>query len=168
MRSGDTPWYVDEAVDLLCRRGTVHLASVSADATPLASVTPFVIHGGALCVFVSALAGHTANLRERRLVSMLITCDEAECEDAFARPRLILSGQAREEARATPRWNAALDRMAARFGDTVGVLRELPDFALFCCGAQRGQMVSGFARAHALDADDVSVILERAEAASCG
>jgi putative heme iron utilization protein len=160
MTADEGRWFVRDAVDLLRHMRTVHLASASPEASPLASLAPFVCRGGALYVFLSALAGHTVNLRERGEVSLLLARDESDCDDPFARPRLTLWCECTEEARGSAHWNSVLDAMVARLGDTAAVVRELPDFSLFRLLPRSGQVVSGFARAKSLDERALAEVFE--------
>jgi len=149
------------ATTLLAGQRTVHLATVSADGAPEASVAPFVLHDGALWVYLSALASHVANLRAGGGAGVALVLDEGRCEEPFARPRLSFACAVSEQPRDTPAWHAVMDAFEARFGETAGVVRGLSDFALFRLAPERGRVVAGFARAGALDAAALEALLGR-------
>ena len=154
---------LDSAAALLAAQRTLHLATVTPDGVPEASVAPFVLHDGALWVYLSALASHVANLRagcgDGAGAGVALVRDEAHCDEPFARPRLSFTCAVSEQPRETPAWNAVLDAFEARFGETAAVVRALPDFTLFRLAPLRGRVVAGFARAGALDRDRIAALL---------
>lgn len=143
--------YLAACAELLAELRTAHLATADARGVPQASVAPFVCHGGALHVYLSALAAHTANLRARAEVSVLLVRDEASCPDAFARPRVTLQCSVAELARGAAPWHTVLDAFEARFGASAAMVRPLPDFALFRLEPRAARIVTGFGRARRLD-----------------
>jgi len=159
-------WFIEDASALLHAMRTLLLATANGEGEPQASCTPFVVDDGALYVFVSALAPHTANLSARGDTSVMLVRDEAHCADPFARPRLTLRCSVAEVARDSGAWHQVLDRMHARLGATVALVRELPDFSLFRLSPRQGQVVSGFARARALSDSDLAAALRAASGAS--
>lgn len=163
MTAKDSRWFIEDAVRLLAQMRTLQLATVSAAGEPLASVAPFVVADGGIHVFLSALAGHTGNLRSVPRASVMVLRDEADCADAFARPRLTLSCSVGEEARDSDHWQRVMARMVEDFGETAAVVRDLPDFTLFRLTPLDGQVVSGFARARGVDRDALRGILAAAQ-----
>lgn len=150
---------LDTAAALLAAQRTLHLATVTPAGAPEASVAPFVLHDGALWVYLSALASHVANLRASAGAGVALVRDEAHCDEPFARPRLSFACAVSEQPRDTPAWNAVLDAFEARFGETAAVVRALPDFTLFRLAPLHGRVVAGFARAGALDRDRIAALL---------
>ena len=150
---------LDTADALLAAQRTLHLATVTPAGAPEASVAPFVLHDGALWVYLSALASHVANLRAGAGAGVALVRDEAHCDEPFARPRLSFACAVSEQPRDTPVWNAVLDAFEARFGETAAVVRALPDFTLFRLAPLHGRVVAGFARAGALDRDRIAALL---------
>jgi len=147
------------AAALLAEQRTVHLATVTPAGAPQASVAPFVIHDGALWVYLSALASHVANLRGGAGAGVALVRDEGRCEEPFARPRVSFACAVSEQARESAPWHAVLDAFEARFGETAAVVRGLPDFALFRLAPEHGRVVAGFARAGVLDAPALARLL---------
>ena len=68
---------VASAASLLDELGTLHLATVTPSGVPQASCAPYVTHGGAFYVYLSALASHVGNLRAGAGVGVLLVRDEA-------------------------------------------------------------------------------------------
>ena len=150
--------YLAACAGLLAELRTAHLATADARGVAQASVAPFVRHGGALHVYLSALAAHTANLRARPQVSVLLVRDEASCPDLFARPRVTLQCAVEELARNASPWHTVLDAFEARFGTTAATVRHLADFALFRLEPHTARIVTGFGRARRLDTAAVARI----------
>ena len=117
----------DTAAALLAEQRTLHLATLAPDGAPEASVAPFVLHEGALWVYLSALASHVANLRTGASAGVALVRDEALCEEPFARPRLSFACAVSELPRDTPAWNAVLDAFEVRFGETAAVGPSRPE-----------------------------------------
>jgi putative heme iron utilization protein len=150
---------VASAASLLDELGTLHLATVTPSGVPQASCAPYVTHGGAFYVYLSALASHVGNLRAGAGVGVLLVRDEARSPELFARQRLAVGCRVEEEPRGTALWNEVLDRFEGRFGETASRVRSLEDFALFRLVPEEGRVVAGFARAGALDADALRALL---------
>ena len=159
MNDERSAWFIDDARALLDAMRTLFLATADGEGAPQASCAPFVVHDGALYVFLSALAPHTGNLHARAETSVMLVRDEAHCEDPFARPRLTFRCSVSEVARDGGSWHRVLDCMQGRLGATAATVRELPDFSLFRLLPRQGQVVSGFARARALDETELAAVL---------
>jgi putative heme iron utilization protein len=157
--------YLTAAAALLVDMRTVHLATVSEQGVPHASVAPFVCRDGAIFVYVSALAAHTANLRACRQACVLLARDEAASPELFARPRLTLQCAVAEQARGSAVWHAVLDALEARFGATAATVRHLPDFVLFRLEPREARIVTGFARAQRIDGAAVAAMCRAPEGA---
>lgn len=140
---------------------TLHLGTVGADGLPLASYAPFVADNGRYFVYLSSLAGHTANLRETARASVLFIESEDHAKQVFARERLTLACGVIECIRATPRFDEVLDLFEQRFGKFMQVIRPLRDFALFELLPVSGSYVAGFARAYVLEGEDLGSVRHR-------
>jgi len=141
---------------------TLLLATVSKDGQPDCSYAPFLRdEQGHLYVFVSELAQHTKNLLTNPRASLMFTAAETDSKNIFARQRLTLETQATFIPRENPDWPAMLDQMEARFGNTIELLKSLPDFHLIRFEVLSGNYVQGFAKAYALDGPKLKVIEHR-------
>ncbi len=141
-----------ESQELRERFQTALMATVSAEAEPEASYTPYLLLDGNFYIFVSGLSAHTANLRHNGRVSLLFIEEESQA-NLFARKRLTYQCSARPIARDDERWPVLLDQYQELFGATVGMLRQLPDFILFELEPRRGNFVKGFGQAYLLEGD---------------
>lgn len=130
------------------------LASADADGVPDASHAPFVdAPNGALYLFLSELAVHTANLMARPRASVAFVNPDG---DAFARKRLVLKGKVLRIPRENDEAESALSAFAERHGKIVGLLRQLGDFHLFRFEPDDAQLVLGFGKAWRLAGDELA------------
>ncbi len=128
---------------------TLQLATVSADGEPEASYAPFVVRGdGAMCIYVSDLSRHTANLRVTGRASVLFVASEADTEEMFARVRLTFRCAVRPHERHSDAFEQILDQFDAEFGEVMKMIRPLEDFHLFALVPESGSYVRGFAQAY--------------------
>lgn len=145
------------------RAGFDALVLASADATgvPDASHAPFVdAPDGALYLFLSELAVHTANLMARPRASVAFVDRDG---DAFARKRLVLKGEALRVARESEEAEAALQAFRRRHGKIVNLLRQLGDFHLFRFEPDEAQLVLGFGKAWRLAGEELAAQRRRAD-----
>ena len=141
---------------------TLLLATVSKDGHPDCSYAPFLRDEHRhLYIFVSELAQHTKNLLTNPHASLMFTAAETDSKNLFARQRLTLETQAILIPRDNPDWAAILDKLEARFGNTIELLKSLPDFHLIRFDVLTGNYVQGFAKAYALTGPELEVIEHR-------
>ncbi len=127
-----------------CR--SVLLATVSPAGEPEISYAPFILDDDeAICIYVSELAAHTRNLLANPRASLMFIQPEAEARNLFARERLVLQCRAGEVRGKEA--DRLLERMESAFGETVALLRSLPDFHLFRFQVEKGSYVRGFGQA---------------------
>ena len=137
---------------------TLHLATITPEGRPNASYAPFVlgqkqVDEGNFYVFVSQLASHTQDLLANPEASILLAQDEANCRQIFARQRVSYQCSAERVDTSDKLYLTVLDEMEARFGNTISVLRNLPDFILFRLKPYKGSYVQGFGKAYELTGD---------------
>ncbi len=136
---------------------SVLLATSSADGEADISYAPCVLDASeSICVYVSQLARHTRNLLQRPSASLMFIASEQDSRNLFARQRLILQCRAEQvsEAEAEP----VLQQMEAQLGNTIGLLRSLPDFLLFRFHVESGSYIKGFGQAWSLEGNDLRVL----------
>ncbi|MDG9670781.1 pyridoxamine 5'-phosphate oxidase family protein [Hahella sp. CR1] len=133
---------------LIERFKTVQFACVNENNEPLASYAPFVKQDGDFYIYVSALAPHTACLKTTPVASLLFIEEEQASRNLFARLRLILRCAVLEVSRDSQDYEAMLDRFADKFGPTIAMLRQLPDFSLLRLEITSGRFVKGFGAAY--------------------
>lgn len=137
---------------------SVQLATLNSQQQPEISYTPFIKLQKHYYIFISDLATHTQNLRDHPLVSIMFIEDEARCKNVFARKRLILECQSIQLDRNDQSWKIIMQEFERSRGNTINVLKSLPDFYLFQLDPQKGSFVKGFGNAYALSGVDLSDI----------
>jgi len=136
---------------LLVNVQTLHMATLSSDHQPFASYAPYIVSpDGHFFVFISELAQHTRNLLQNNTVSILIIEDEQDAQEIFARNRLQYQCQVARIDKNDIKYDYLLNNMDQQFGETVALLKQLPDFHLFRFTPQSGNLVVGFGRAYHL------------------
>lgn len=133
---------------------TLTLSTLSPEGRPEISYTPYFRgEDGTFYIFISELAHHTLNLQTNPVCSIFFAAPESETKNLFARERVFFHCQAEELARGTESCDHWLDLIQEKFGNTVEVLRNLPDFHLFALKPQNGQYTVGFGKAFKINAD---------------
>lgn len=147
---------------------SVILGTVSADGQPDASYAPCIVDAARnIYIYVSGLSAHTQNLQAVPQASVLFIEDEQAAQQIFARKRLSYHCEARLIPADAPEWSQIADQFEQRFGKMVELLRSLPDFRIFQLKPTQGRFVVGFGAAFAVDATDLSQLVQvRGEAAS--
>ena len=141
--------------ELIASQQTLLLSTASAFGVPDISYAPFVRdHAGLFYIFVSEIAGHTANLLTNPQASLLFIRPESECRNLFARERAVLSCSVKEIRREDEIFIARLQALQDEFGEVVNVLRSLSDFHLFALRPESGRFVIGFGRAFTINMND--------------
>lgn len=116
---------------------------------PAVSMVPFVLHGDALLIHVSALATHTRDLQAHPRVGLLVVAEAQHGVPPQARPRLALQCDATLLPREGESYEAAKAAYLARFADAA-ITFELADFSIAVLRPVAVRLVAGFARAHSL------------------
>ena len=110
-------------------------------------------------IFVSGLSSHTQNLKTTAKAGILLIEDEAQANQVFARQRLMYDCTVKLIDRNNPQWTTWVDKFAARFGNLITMLRQLPDFQLFQLTPQSGRFVVGFGAAYTVDSSDLDRLI---------
>ncbi len=130
---------------------TISLSTLTKEGKPNASYAPFVMDSnGNLYIFVSELANHTQDLLSNPTASVLLMRDEQDARQIFARQRISYQCDVEVVERNENDYTVMLDKLEARFGNVVELLRSLPDFVLFRLRPYHGQYVMGFGKAYTL------------------
>lgn len=138
---------VKALTELVCSTHSLQMATKNETDEVFASYTPYILSSDKLYIFVSELAIHTKNLINSHTSSVMLIEDEAQAKNIFARKRLMLSCEINEIDRQTSEAEAIIDKMADELGNTLSVLRTLPDFHLFELIPFKGSYVQGFGQA---------------------
>lgn len=145
----------DVLLELKNATQSVMLCTVGEDGSPHSGYTPFVFDGKELIVFVSQLSLHTRDLLANPQVSAMLISDEGQSDQIFARTRVSYQCRAVRVDAGSESYDRLLDKLQARHGKMVGLLRQLPDFVLFRFQPFKGQFVMGFGQAYHLSGPDL-------------
>lgn len=144
--------------ELIAVQQTLLLSTASANGVPDSSYAPFVRDdAGVFYIYVSKMAGHSANLRTNPQASLLFIRPESESPQLFARERAVLNCDVQEIIRGDALYDDRIQRLQNKFGEIVGVLRTLPDFHLFALHPQTGRYVVGFGRTFGINVMDNAI-----------
>jgi len=129
----------------------LHLSTITNESKPNSSYAPFVMDTeGNFYIFVSGLASHTQDLLANPSASVLLMQDEQDTRQIFARQRASYQCDVEVVSDNEADYAIMLDKLEARFGNVVELLRGLPDFILFRLRPYKGQFVMGFGKAYTL------------------
>ncbi|ATG88953.1 HugZ family protein [Methylomonas koyamae] len=137
---------------------SVLLATVSADGEPEASYAAYLRHDGDYYIYVSELSAHTRNLLANGKVCLLFVEDEDKAAHLFARQRVTYHCTAGEVERDTADFEYLMSLFEEKFGGFIRQLQKMQDFHLFRIQPQRGSFVQGFAKAFAIEGDDLNQV----------
>lgn len=145
---------LNEALDLTKQCQSLILATKGMlSEEPEASYAPFVTQNNALYIFVSELAAHTKNMQAHPHCSAFIIEDEKDTRNIFARKRLNLSCICEDICKDSDEWTEIINTMESTLGNTISVLKALPDFHLLRLTPQSGTFVKGFGAAYSIEAN---------------
>ncbi|HEY5341665.1 MAG TPA: pyridoxamine 5'-phosphate oxidase family protein [Candidatus Aquilonibacter sp.] len=152
-----------EAARLIAAQVWLALGTVDQSGLPSVTYVPFAAVDGAFGIVVSRLAAHTANLLARRPASVLVVDDDIERRDAFTRARFTIGVTPSPNPAGSAQADAIWTALERRQGETVRVLRTLPDFEAIALEPLSGRLVLGFAAAHDLEALAIGELLRSAD-----
>jgi putative heme iron utilization protein len=143
---------------LIKSQQTLLLATVSSHAEPECSYAPFVTdEDKVFYIFVSELATHTKNMIDTQKASILFIKPEQETKNFFVRERVIFDCTISEIQQDDELYDRQLGLMNDQFGETVELLRNLPDFHLLALTPVKGRYIAGFGKAFMIDITDGSL-----------
>ncbi|MGA1599985.1 MAG: HugZ family protein [bacterium] len=135
------------------------LSTVDEAGLPEISYAPYVQdESGAFWLYLSDLARHTRSLKAQRQASVMFIENEQEAKEIFARTRLIFACEAEVIERDSAAWEERMQQFSEKFGELMGVLKELKDFHLFRLTPRSGSYVRGFAQAYAIEGEELDQV----------
>lgn len=148
----DTKVLSNNCLALIESSRTLLLSTYSSEGGADIGYAPYVRDGLAFYLYVSDLARHTANMLSTLQAAVMFIQPEAECRNVFVRERVVLDCRVREIGRSdTHHYERQLLAMQHKLGETVALLRSLPDFHLLHLQAVSGRYIAGFGQAYAID-----------------
>lgn len=156
-----TPSRLDTALlHLLHDRPVGALATLDADGQPAVSLVPFALDGnsGDLVILISALAAHTAHLRDHPRAAMLLHANPDSADNVHALPRVSLEVEAVWPAPDSADCTQAAGTYLARHPGAE-MLTQLPDFRWVRLRLLRARQVAGFGAARSLDRHHLQTLI---------
>ncbi|TQF74661.1 heme iron utilization protein [Rhodococcus spelaei] len=137
--------------DFLAARKTVVIATKDETGEPFQSIAPFVVHDGALYVYVSEVADHYRYLRDADTARVMIHGDESTAANIFGVERASFVCDVEQQP------EDGNEDVFEKFGEStnpkmVQLLRGL-DFHLFRLTPRDGRYVVGFGKAFEVSFD---------------
>lgn len=139
---------------LLHSKATLILGTLDETGAPDSGLTPFLYRDGLFYVYLSQLARHTAQLQRDPRVSLLIHGGDDSTPNPFTDKRFSAQAEASPVGADV---DPILDAMSAKLGQTLQLLRGLPDFSLYALRPRRGRLVVGFGAAFEVDPADLKL-----------
>jgi len=144
--------------ELRSTRTYAHLSTLNSEGFPLASYAPCLVRDKGIYVFLSQLSGHCKNLLLDNRAGVLLLADESDVRNPFARQRVSYQCEAVVVVAEDDDFGSVLDQLAELHGNTVELLRQLPDFVLFCLRPIAGTYIEGFGKAFDLESDGATIV----------
>lgn len=149
----------DVLQQLLISVNTIHISSITKAGQPNISYAPYVRDAdGNYYIFISQLASHTHDLLHTPAVAIMLSEDEQNTRQIFARTRVTYQCEVETVAQDAEEYAEILGQFANEFGNVIDVLRGLPDFILFRLVPRSGRFVMGFGQAYELQGKGLSVL----------
>ncbi len=134
---------------------TLLLSTVSIQGEPECSYAPYVRdEQGLFYIFVSELASHAQNMLQTQRASIMFIQNEKNANNIFARERVIFNCSINEIQKQDEKYPVFLDKMSDELGETMSLLRGLPDFHLLQLSPTKGRYIAGFGQAFNIDIND--------------
>lgn len=153
--------YTKNYQELIQSQQSLLLATVTAQGKPESSYAPYVRdEKGAFYIFVSELATHTKNMLQSGCASILFIQPEEQTNNFFARKRVVFDCSISEVQQQDELYHQQLATMQKKFGETIELLRSLPDFHLLALTPVNGKYVAGFGKAYSINVVDWTITNE--------
>jgi len=131
---------------------TVVLSTVSSNAEPFASYSPYVQdEDGNFYVFISTSVQHSHNMYNTRKAHLLFIEDESNTKHIYARRRLYFKAIAYKFEPDDERTEKIAQLFEKRFGKQASLVRDMPSSRFYELKPYDGNFVIGFGAAYKLD-----------------
>ena len=135
------------ARDNLLAQKSLTVAVLDDSPVPDMGVSPFLRRDDGLYIYTSHLASHVKALLAQKRASFLITLDEADSVNIWARHRLKFVGVVTEVARDNPDFLGLCDDFTEAHGNTMPLIKNFTDFHMLRIIPENGVLILGFAKA---------------------
>ena len=146
------------ARDVLLTQKSLTLAVLDENTVPDMGVSPFIHRADGLYIYTSHLAGHVQALLAQKRASFIITLDEVDTVNIWARHRLKFSGAVTEVPRDAPAFLGLCDEFATAHGNTMQLIKNFTDFHMLRINPENGVLVLGFAKAFLIKGANFDIV----------
>ena len=146
------------ARDNLLAQKSLTIAVLDESAVPDIGVSPFIRKDDGLYIYTSHLASHVQALLAQKRASFIITLDEADTVNIWARHRLKFAGAVTELSRDTKDFSNLCDDFTAMHGNTMPLIKNFTDFHMLRITPENGVLVLGFAKAFLLKGASFDIV----------
>ena len=127
---------------------TLSIASSNHDHSPHISYAPFIEYDKAFYICISGMAAHTKNLLQHDTASIMISEDESQSTNLFAKKRVSFDVEVLPIARDSEAFEKAMVHFFDKFSDQANIYAQMADFQLFRLTPKSGRAVFGFGKAY--------------------
>ncbi len=107
------------------------------------------------------MAKHSHNLTKNKNSSIFFIEDEQNCENIFARKRVVYQCFTKKLSRDTDEFNELISLFEDKHGSTVSMLKDMKDFSFFEFEVVSGEAILGFGKAYNLEKKDIFELVDR-------
>ncbi|RXJ89063.1 heme iron utilization protein [Arcobacter sp. CECT 8983] len=137
------------------------ISSLDEHNLPFTSYAPFVRKDNKFYVYLSSMAKHSHNLTKNKNSSIFFIEDEQECENIFARKRVVYQCTTKKQARDTEEFKELISLFESKHGETVSMLKNMKDFSFFEFEVIKGEAILGFGKAFNLEKNNIFELIDR-------
>ena len=149
-----------EMVSFLENIQSVLLSTVSADAEPFVSYSPYVEdEEGNFYVFISTAVNHSHNMNATKKAHIMFLEDESVTDHIYARRRMYFKADAEKFEENDERTEKIHDLFKKRFADKVSFFSMMKDFQYYKLTPKEGNFVLGFGGAYKISKDRKTLLL---------
>ena len=156
--SGMSTASILEARDTLLARKSLTVAVLDESSIPDMGVSPFIRRDEGLYIYTSHLASHVKALLAQKRASFIVTLDEANTVNIWARHRLKFSGAVAEVPRDATDFSGLCDEFTAVHGNTMPLIKNFTDFHMLRITPENGVLVLGFAKAFLIKGANFDIV----------
>lgn len=138
------------------------IATIDEKGNPFSSYAPFVKKNNKYYVYLSQMAKHTQNLSKNDKCSLFFIEDEKECENIFARKRVMIQCTSEKKVQDSEDETLILNEFRNKFGEEmINMLKNMSDFYVFEFKPFYGEAVFGFGKAYNLGGEKFNEFVVR-------
>ncbi len=126
---------------------SVVLSTLDENNFPFTSYAPYLKNNNKYYFYLSNMAKHSQNLKNNKKASLFFIEDEKNCENLFARKRVVFQAKVEVISKDLPLYNEILNNFEKEH-NTIAVLRKMSDFNLYEANIFYGEAVFGFGKAY--------------------